>query len=222
MKKRALIFALFITLLLILPLALAQEAQEQQASGADAAKESKSKQAIQNFQQSSNKILAEDELSPSMQKTVELIFKTHKDKITLSDTIILIMGFIMCLIVIGDGAGLFFEKKWIAWAIGLTLTALGSMSGGLAFILSLITGAANMFKFFKDWNVGALIFTILIIAIPTIIAWKIFKKVKELMEDAKAKQTAEEIGQEAALAKTTRNVYSQTDQINKDMMSGFS
>jgi flagellar biosynthesis/type III secretory pathway M-ring protein FliF/YscJ len=217
MKKSVFIFAIFMALLLIIQLTLAQEAQ---ASSGTTAKD-KLKQGTKNFQQKSNKILTEDKLSPVIQKTIELIFKTHKDKITLSDLIILITAFIMVFIIIGDSAGLFFEKKWIAWTIGFLVTALGSMTGGLAYILSLINGFVNMFKFLSTWSVGALIFTILIVGIPTIIIMKLLKKFKLAQEEAKAKQTAEKIGEETALSQVTRKSFEQTADINKDLMKGF-
>jgi predicted lipid-binding transport protein (Tim44 family) len=95
------------------------------------------------------------------------------------------------------------------------------MTGGLAYILSLINGFVNMFKFLSTWSVGALIFTILIVGIPTIIIMKLLKKFKLAQEEAKAKQTAEKIGEETALSQVTRKSFEQTADINKDLMKGF-
>jgi len=116
--------------------------------------------------------------------------------IEISLLIILIWIWFVAFVMIANACKLmpFFEKGIVAWIAALIIMFLIGFSGGLNLSAQFILGIGNIFKIFKDWSAGSLIFGVILLLVVLLIISKIEKKMAKQRKIEEGKIASTELG----------------------------
>ena len=117
----------------------------------------------------------------NLQVLARIIFGV-KNPIEFSLLIILLIIWLMAFKLIGEGLKSLipsFEKGIMPWLVALAVMLLIAFAGGFQDTAVFILGIGNIFKIFKDWSTGALIFGVLIVIIIALFLSKLEKWAKK-------------------------------------------